>query len=253
MIEMDVNYFSTVLCRRQNMCILMPEHSVPIPKNGLNVLYLLHGFSDDYRSFLQNSAVARYFEGMPVCIVIPNAQNSFYTNKLHGSAYETHIFNEIPQLINKTYNLNANNIFVGGISMGGYGAIKWMLKSPGLFKSVFLMSPLTDIVFVAKDGLHDTSDFSAEQFALHNIFNLDTLESSDNDLMHRICNARATLPPVHIYCGKNDFLYDNVVEFADKIKNHATTSTFTQTEGTHSWGTWENYLKDISVKISELI
>ncbi len=253
MIEMDVNYFSTVLCRRQNMCILMPEHNVPVPNNGLNVLYLLHGFSDDYKSFLQNSAVARYFDGMPVCIVIPNAQNSFYTDKIHGSKYETHIFCEVPEIINKMYNLNVNKTFVGGISMGGYGAIKWMLKSPALFSSVFLLSPLTDIVFVSKDGLRDTCDFSNEQFALNNIFNLDLLENSEHDLIHQIKNTSSVLPPVNIYCGKQDFLYENVVEFESIIKNKAKACEFTQTEGKHSWSTWEDYLKDMSLKISDMI
>ncbi len=253
MIEMDVNYFSTVLCRRQNMCILMPEHSVPVPNDGLNILYLLHGFSDDYKSFLQCSAVARYFDGMPVCIAIPNAQNSFYTDKIFGGRYETHIFSEIPEIINKTYNINANKVFVGGISMGGYGAVKWMLKSPSFFSAVFLVSPLTDIVCVADDDLSDTCDFSTEQFALGNIFDLNLLKQSEHDLVHQVKNTNNILPPVNIYCGKQDFLYEKIVEFESIIKNKTKSCTFTQTEGKHKWDTWEDYLKDIAVKISEII
>ncbi len=255
MIHLDMDFFSQALCRRRRLCVLLPDDFSLLPQGGYAVLYLLHGFSDGCDSFLRNSAISRYCEGLPLCIVMPDADNSFYTDMRCGGAYWTHIYTEVPALIHQNFAISPSpaKTFVGGISMGGYGAAKWMLHSPEPCGHIFLFSPVSDVVKLMRQGFGSASAFSAQQMKLENIFQPATLPKSGNDLIHLLKTNTKTLPPVSLYCGKEDFLYEEVEEFSSLLRKAGARLYYTISEGDHSWPTWEGYLRDMAKTLGEIL
>ena len=74
---------------------------------------------------------------------MPAGENSFYLNgKGTGRGYETFTAVELPAYCQKTFGLSdkPEDNFIGGLSMGGFGAIHTALKYPEYFgKNVWLV------------------------------------------------------------------------------------------------------------------
>jgi len=83
---------------------------------------------------------------LPECLIVnPNGENSFYTDYLDGSLkYETLVTGELIRHIESTYRAltDRKSRAIGGVSMGGYGALKIAMKHPELYASVAGISPI---------------------------------------------------------------------------------------------------------------
>ena len=122
------------------------------------VLYLLHGFTDsDTRWFgregkhfvnVPEAVDAAYAAGVKEMIVVmPNAftrfQGSMYGNSVVTGDWETFIARDLVAWIDSHYRTLATPASRGlaGHSMGGYGAMRVAMKAPGIFSSLYIMSP----------------------------------------------------------------------------------------------------------------
>jgi len=107
------------------------------------VLYLLHGYSDNETSWIQFGEVNAIADKLiaaqlsaPMVIVMPDAGLTWYINNFDGSVrYEDAFFKEFIPAIEKTYRIRTNKQFrtIGGLSMGGYGALLYTFKHPEMF------------------------------------------------------------------------------------------------------------------------
>ena len=93
------------------------------------VLYLLHGLSDDDTAWLRRTSIERYAEANGLAVVMPQVHRSFYADEVHGGRYWTFLSVELPQIVESTISRRREDTFVAGLSMGGYGALKWALES----------------------------------------------------------------------------------------------------------------------------
>ena len=86
---------------------------------------------------------------------MPEAQCSFYMDTSYGQPYWKHISEEVPHVLQQWLQLDISRAhsFISGISMGGYGAAKLALQKPNQFAQAYLLSPVTDIVGIAQQGL----------------------------------------------------------------------------------------------------
>ncbi|MEF9970548.1 MAG: alpha/beta hydrolase-fold protein [Ruthenibacterium sp.] len=249
MTHLDINFFSSVFTRTQRMRVMLPRPDMVLPPEGPAVLYLLHGFSDGCDSFLQNSALARYCDDLPLCIVMPDADKSFYANMRFGDAYWTHISQEVPDFIQKTFRVNTapDKTFVGGVSMGGYGAIKFMLQKP--CSEAFLFSPATDVIATMNGRVKQVNGiqpFTPEQLSLQNVFDPEKIAGSEDDLLSVLRNTTKKLPHLHIYCGREDFLYDEIQVFCNLLNSKGQSFEYTESDGGHCWATWEQYFAEMA-------
>ena len=255
MTHLEINFFSQALCRRQRLRVMLPEPASLGANQELAVLYLLHGFSDSCDSFVYNSSIARLCEGLPLCVVMPDAEKSFYTDMHQGDAYWTHVSQEVPAFIQNTFPISTSpqKTFLGGISMGGYGAAKWMLSAPAAFAQVFLFSPVTDIVGIVQRGFSTPADFSKEQMRLDTVFDLARLPSSEGDLVYRIQKVQSPLPQVVVYCGTGDFLHADVLAFVELLRQAGGGLRYHEDAGAHGWNSWESYLADMAANLREVL
>jgi S-formylglutathione hydrolase FrmB len=82
----------------------------------------------------------------PECLLVhPNGENSFYADYLDGSRrYEQLVVDEIPRYVEEKYRAltDRRHRALGGVSMGGYGALKIAFKYPDRYATVAAVSPI---------------------------------------------------------------------------------------------------------------
>lgn len=139
----DVN--SRILRRAVPYCIFLPPSYDSNTTQKYPVLYFLHGLGEN-EQILLNSDGWQIIEQAwtektlgEFVIVAPAAGRSFYINSKDGKVrYEDFFIQEFLPIIEKNYRIRATRSTRGldGISMGGYGALRFAFKYPKLFGSV---------------------------------------------------------------------------------------------------------------------
>src|SRR5688500_7662463 len=111
------------------------------------VLYLLHGLSDDDTIWLRRTSIERYVAPLGLAVVMPQVHRSFYTDEHYGGRYWTFLSAELPELVGSWFQVSQRreDTFVGGLSMGGYGAVKWALRKPERFAAAASLSGALDL------------------------------------------------------------------------------------------------------------
>ena len=115
------------------------------------ILYLLHGAGDDNNAWLADgknayggvqggnaaSLAAKYVKtgGVPMIIVMPDAQMTFYMGD-----FEKYMYEELMPKVESEYKFNGKRA-VAGLSMGGYGTLYYAMKYPSKFSYAYAMSP----------------------------------------------------------------------------------------------------------------
>jgi enterochelin esterase-like enzyme len=123
------------------------------------VLYLLHGFTDSDANWfgfegrkhfvrVPSAVDAAFLAGVPEFIVVmPDAhtkfQGSFYSNSIVNGDWETFMTRDLVAWVDGHYRTLAKPASRGlaGHSMGGYGTLRLAMKYPGIFSSIYAMSP----------------------------------------------------------------------------------------------------------------
>src|SRR5262249_55077663 len=131
-----INYHSRSLQKASSFNIIFPDDS-NIPKPWA-VFYLLHGLSDDHTIWMRRTSIERYVAGLPLVVVMPDGGPGWSTNAVEGYKHEDDIIKEIVGLVDSTFPVKAEQMgrCIGGLSMGGYGAVKLGLKHHDMFGSV---------------------------------------------------------------------------------------------------------------------
>lgn len=101
------------------------------------VIYLLHGLSGNYTNWTDRSKLLQYANDHKFIIVTPEGANGWYSDSVSipTDRFETYIVNELIPEIEKKYRTftDRDHRVIGGLSMGGYGALKFGLKYPEMF------------------------------------------------------------------------------------------------------------------------
>ena len=124
-----MSVFSRVMSRMINVDVILPaENDIngKEPKD-LKTLYLLHGFTDNQEAWIIGTQIALYAKAHHLCVVMPVGENSFYTDQTAaGRDYGRFIGEELVQMTRRMFPLShrREDTFIGGNSMGGYGALR---------------------------------------------------------------------------------------------------------------------------------
>lgn len=138
--------------------VYLPPGYEKNPNARFPVLYLLHGFTDsDARWFglrgkhfvnVPDAVDRAYAKGArEMIIVMPDAftryAGSMYSNSVTIGNWEGFITSDLVSYVDKHYRTLANRAGRGlaGHSMGGYGTMRLGMKYPGIYASIYAMSP----------------------------------------------------------------------------------------------------------------
>ena len=136
---------SKVMHRALRYCALLPPSYDSDEGKKYPVLYFLHGLGDNEQS-LVNMGGWSVIEDLrdqkkigEFIIVTPEADRSFYVNSFDGhTPYSDFFIKEFMPAIERKYRVRSGRASRGisGISMGGYGALRFAFAYPNLFSSV---------------------------------------------------------------------------------------------------------------------
>lgn len=136
----DLQVWSPAAKRTASVRLMLPPDWFTNPSRSYPALFLLHGANEwvDYRSWTQFTDVESFLADKPVITVMPSDGSSgFYTKEWNygrrgGVDYETFHTVELPQILERAYRSTSRRA-VAGISIGGYGAMAYAARHPGLF------------------------------------------------------------------------------------------------------------------------
>jgi S-formylglutathione hydrolase FrmB len=207
------------------------------------VLYLLHGMTGGCDDWVSNTRIAHYANQQQFIVIMPEVQNSFYTDMAYGGDYFTYVAYELPALAEQIFNIRhtRENTYIAGLSMGGYGAAKIALSRPDFFTAVAAFSGALDTEWVLKTL--PTQDDRHKKLAIA-IAGLD-LQVPEGGNLFTLATGLAQKPEkprILVTCGTEDFLLDSNRAFDAHMKPLPFEYTYKEWAGTHDWDFWEESL-----------
>jgi S-formylglutathione hydrolase FrmB len=119
------------------------------PPQQYPVLYFLHGLGDNEQTLFNSGGwtllddLRKQHKLGDFLIVAPEGRRSFYINSADGSVrYSDFFLQEFVPLIEAKYHIakGRGNRAISGISMGGYGALRFAFSHPEMFSAVSAQS-----------------------------------------------------------------------------------------------------------------
>lgn len=208
-------------------------------------LWLLHGGSDDHTAWTRNTFIEQYAAKYDLAVVMPNADRSWYTNTAYDMNYFNYIVDELPTLCRRTFKMMSDrreDNIIGGLSMGGYGALKAALTFPERYASCISLSGSVD---VTRKGRRVRINEWKSVFG----FDLESpleLEGSEHDifaLASKVKEAGKSFPKVYLWCGLGDALLNANCALGQHLTELGAPHCLETSEGDHSWKWWDLHIQ----------
>ena len=233
-----LQYHSRSLNKASSLNIVFPDDpAIPRP---WSVFYLLHGLSDDHSIWMRRTSIERYVAGLPLVVVMPDGGRGWYTNAVEGYAHEDDLIKDIVGLVDRTFPVKAEREgrAIGGLSMGGYGAVKVGLKHHEMFCSVTSHSGA--LAFVRKE-MKKLKELSPEA---ERVFGPTPKDGPEDPfaIVQRIDHGR--VPAMRIDCGVDDFLIEHNREFHKHLDGLHIPHEYQEFPGAHDWAYWDRHVQE---------
>lgn len=238
----SVNFYGQSIGLATSMNVIVPESGAgPFP-----VFYLLHGLSDDHTIWLRRTSIERYVANIPMIVVMPTTHRGFYTN---GQApgtyrYEDHFIKDVVGFVDRlfpTIKSRAGRV-IGGLSMGGYGAVKLALKYPDLFCAATSHSgALLGPNFAPPGKQKDMDGVDAEFLAM---FGSCFRGGPDDVLALAEKCPKKQRPALRVDCGTADFLIEHNRLFHEALKKLDYPHEYQEFSGAHDWAYWDEHVRE---------
>ena len=193
-----------------NVYVILPNTAVDFLANGvrynedgeLKVVWLLHGMGDDYTGWLRYSNLERYALARGIAVVCPSVHaQCFYSNMTKGLAYYDYIADELPAFMKETFpqfSQKREDNYVAGLSMGGYGALKFGLSRPDQYCRIGCLSG-GNFIEMQLPPEDEAEDFLTPFYGgARNAFGTEKLgdaAGTEHDLKHLLLALRGVIDP----------------------------------------------------------
>ena len=217
------------------------------------VVYLLHGFTDDYTAWRdkgQMQTVADELidtgEAKKMVIIMPNAGgpktyetwNGYFN--MPGWNYEDFFFQELMPQVEAKYRAGGSKgqRAVMGLSMGGGGSTVYGQRHTDLFSSVYAMSAWLDSDGgrQREKGINDKVYLVSQAVRQHSA--LDFVRNADAETVSRLRSVKW-----FIDCGDDDFLFDLNVQLHQLMRQKHIMSELRIRNGQHNWEYWHQAIR----------
>jgi S-formylglutathione hydrolase FrmB len=217
--------------------------SVVVPdtyKNSNNpypVVYLLHGYSGNYRDWVNLvPQLTSYVDQFKCIVVCPDGgYSSWYWDSPidENFKYETHIVSEVVPFIDSAYRTihNRNGRAITGLSMGGHGGLYLGWRHSNIFGACGSMSGGVDI------------NSSRSKFDIaKRIGDSSTYPTRWEDYSVKGVVKKPSEFPLKIIvdCGTEDFFYDINKALHQQLLQLKVKHEYIERPGGHTWQYWAN-------------
>ena len=245
------SFFSKSLMRTVPIQVVLPtDKQLPNgepPKGPFKTLYLLHGIFGDQTDWVCGTRVQSWAQDRNLAVVMPAGDNSFYVDQPKASAYYGRfIGQELVDFTRRTFPLSdkRGDTFIGGLSMGGFGAIVNGLQNPGTFGAVCALS--SALILDSMMTHTEYTDFLMTNKGYYeSVFgDLSQVRGGVNDydaLAEKVAPL-AEKPRFYMACGTEDGLITVNRQFRDHLVKLGYDVTYVEGPGIHDWYFWDEYI-----------
>ena len=253
-----VNFMSESLGRTVPLCVILPTDKVyfgdmPRREEGkpFKTLYLLHGIIGSHIDWLYGTRIQRYAEEHDLAVVMPAGENGFYVDQPWNVAmYGQYIGKELVEFTRKSFPLShkREDTYIGGLSMGGFGALHNGLKYHETFGAILSLSGafILDESFLVK--VEKPMFPSQTEEYKHSCFGPDLEaavkgETNPKVMIEKLAKEKVEFPAIYLACGEQDFLLEKNKDMAKTFEKNGVPCLLETGPGSHEWDFWDTYIK----------
>lgn len=247
----ELRYHSDALACAVSVNVILPENAKTLigmettADTTYKTLYLLHGLSDDHTIWERRTSIERYATERGIAVVMPNAGRSWYTDMANGARYFTFITEELPTVCRGFFRGMSDkreDNFIGGLSMGGYGAVKAALTYPERYCGCICLSGALDISTFKHHSIDEWRAIFG--YDLNSITELSGSRHDVYTLAEKNAREGKPFPKLYMWCGDSDYLLENSICFDKLLTDLGVDHRYEQSEGDHSWKWWDMHIQD---------
>ena len=206
---------------------------------ALPVVYLLNGYSGNYRSWIAGAkGIETAVDLYQIIIVCPDGNNSWYWDSPvdPNYKYETYVSTELVNWIDSKYKTikDKKGRAITGLSMGGHGGLYLAIKHQDVFGAGGSMSGGVDIRPFPNNwdmslrlGKYSEQPENWEKYTVINLLHL----------------VKPNSLALIIDCGTEDFFYKVNEQLHQQLVYRNIPHDYITRPGAHNWPYWNNAIK----------
>jgi S-formylglutathione hydrolase FrmB len=212
------------------------------------VLYLLHGNGGTRDDWSQKGRIQRTADSLiarreipPTIIVMPDAGVSWYVDR--REKMETAIIRDLLSDVEQNLRVlkSRDGRLIAGLSMGGYGALRFALKYPEMFAAAALLSPaIYDPLPPPNSSARTVGTFGEPGFDER------VWKSLNYPALWQGYLAKGIAVPMYIHSGDDDEFRTEAeaARLYALLRAHEQPAELRIVDGSHSWTVWEDAVGD---------
>ena len=224
---------------RGDICVFVPPKE---DLSGVPVVILLHGVYGSSWSWANQGGV--HFTAMemitkgeikPMVIAMPSdglwGDGSGYLPH-DGFNFEKWIVDDVPGVLTEVIpNINtASKLFIGGLSMGGFGALRLGVKHAHKFEAVSAHSAITNLAQMSGFVEEDLRHYHQK-------------EGHEESVLLTIKKYRDNLPVIRFDCGTDDPLIEHNRQLHQNLIEENIRHEYHEFPGGHEWPYWQMHVR----------
>ncbi|HXG85144.1 MAG TPA: alpha/beta hydrolase family protein [Pyrinomonadaceae bacterium] len=249
----NLNLDSKLMGRKMPYRVILPVNYNQPGREAIvyPTIYLLHGLTGHFDNWTERTKLREYVKNYNYIIVTPEGDNGWYSDSatVKNDKHESYIVEELIPEIEKKFRAKKerDSRAVAGLSMGGYGSIKFGLKHPekfalvGSFSGALNAASLTDKLLGS--GWKTLTDSIMSVYGAEN-----SPTRSANDVFRIVRDMPAAknkkLPFIYFDCGTEDGLIASNREFSTLLLEKKVRHEFRQLPGKHDWTFWNAQIEE---------
>jgi putative tributyrin esterase len=216
------------------------------------VLYLLHGLTGHFDNWVAMTKLKEYATAYKFIIITPEGNDGWYTDSatVPTAKYESYILQELIPDVQRRYRTieTREGRAIAGLSMGGYGALKFGIKYPQLFA---FAASLSGALGAAAWTENDLSRFGSARMrsVLETFGQAGSQTRAANDLMKLVREFPSerlnSLPYLYLDCGTEDGLLPSSRGLADLLLQRKIPHEYRELPGAHNWKYWDAQVREV--------
>jgi S-formylglutathione hydrolase FrmB len=232
-----VQIFSEAMQRDIPAIIITPDNYQEEDEQRFPVVYLLHGYSDDYSGWISKApGVDQLADRHQLILVCPDGgYDSWYLDSPveDSSQYETHVAKEVVTYVDEHYRTVAqpSGRAITGLSMGGHGALFLAIRHLDTFGAAGSMSGGVDLTYNINNWNIKGKLGPYEQ----NPLRWDSLS-----VVNMVPSLSAGQLALIIDCGVDDFFFRINQNLHEILLEEQIPHDYIERPGAHNWPYWTN-------------
>ncbi len=216
------------------------------------VLYLLHGNDGSRNDWPVKGRLKPTVDALiesgdipPAIIIMPDAGTTWYVDL--KEKMETAFFDDMIPHVEKNYHAltTRDGRLIGGLSMGGYGALRYVLEYPEKFKAAALLSP----AIYNPEPPVDSSARAVKVFAAaggDGSYDAAVWKAYNYPVLWDAFLAKGIKVPMYINSGDDDEfrIESEATQLYSLLRKNKQPAELRIVNGPHDWPVWESTIGD---------